>query len=384
VKSTRRHSVGSLLLLSTLASGPAAAAFRCDSTTALTLVGLDTRSERALFALPASGSEPPWLLDADLAKGSARAVEETTAGRFGGSRGPGPILAGRRCGDRCLQVVRWRDDAWEPIGKSLTAPEASTLHLTYDREGVPWAAVQTVGEKDAIVAAVLRFDEGKWSMLGSFAVHGVGSSGLLPAPQGERGVSFGDAMFVEGQAPQRFVKTLPAGAGGEPLWLGGANAVFVAGDGLRTTSDGGATWRPVRWQALTGGEGDLAWKAGRDYEIELPEGVAADPFAAIWVDRRVADRATLDLATLDLAPNATSGWSVLLRTPDGILTGDGERLGYSHVIRFDGERWVLMTGCVSRPGGAALALRRFVDGKLTDPQLIRIEAPAEPTGEPTP
>ena len=381
MSSTRRIFVPILPLL-LLAAAPAAAAFRCDSTTALTLIGLDTRAAHALFALPQNGSEPPWLLDADLAKGSARAVQETTARRFGGSRGPGPILAGQRCGERCLQVVRWGDGGWAPVGKSLTAPEASTLHLTYDGEGTPWAAVQTIGEKDAVVAAILLFDEGKWSMLGSFTVHGVGSSGLLPAPKGERGVTFGDAAFVEGEKPLRFVKSLPAY--GEPLWSGGPNTVYVAGDGLRTTSDGGATWKPVRWQALTGGEGDLAWKPGRDYDIELPEGVTADPFAAIWVDRRVADRATLDLATFNTTTEAAGGWSVLLRTPDGILTGDGERLPYSHVMRFDGERWVLLTGCVSRPGGAALALRRLADGKLADPQLLPIEAPQEASPEPTP
>ena len=127
----------------------------------------------------------------------------------------------------------------------------------------------------------------------------------------------------------------------------------------------------MHWQPLSPGQGALAWRPGHDYCIELPDGERAAPAAAIWNDRRVPEKAQLFLA----AAAPAGDWRLLVSTADGILTQAGERLPYNHVLRFSGERWVLVTGCVARQGGAALAIRRFADGKLGAPELLPISAP---------
>jgi hypothetical protein len=90
----------------------------------------------------------------------------------------------------------------------------------------------------------------------------------------------------------------------------------------------------------------------------------------VWTDRRVADDEKLLIGA-----QVDGAWRVLVRTPPGILTEDGERLPYNHLFRFDGERWALVTGCVARQGGASLAIRRFADGKLGNPELLKVELP---------
>lgn len=367
-----------LTLAALAASSSAHGAFRCDSTTALTLVGLDTQAERALFALPQTVGEAGWLIEADFRAGAAGAWPEAhPAARFGGSIGPGAVLAATRCGDHCLQVVRFRDGAWQPLGEPLLASDATTLHLTWDREGAPWAVMHAVsGERAAakVTASGYRLQGSDWDSRGATEVHAVGSPGAVPAPPGEEGVVSGDASFTAAGKPRRWLAGLPGipdAASGQILWLGGNGALHVGSDGkLRRTADGGATWQELRWQPWSGGEGDLAWRAGRDYWIELPDGERAPPPAAIWTDRRVPDK-----AQLFLAGETRGGWGTLLGTPQGILTEGGGRLPYDHVFRFGGERWVLATGCVARQGGAALAIRRFAGGKLGDPDLVPIQLP---------
>lgn len=347
----------------------------CDSSTSLTLVGLDTRAERALFALPQTAAAPGWLVEADFRAGTAQGFQEAPPlARFAGSSGPGAVLAATRCGDRCLQIVRFVAGAWQPLGEPLLASDASTLHLTWDRQGAPWAVMHKVsGEKPTVkvTATAYRLQGGDWKSMGALEVHAVGSPGALPAPPGEEGVLSGDGLFVATGKPRHWLPTLPAiadAANGQVLWLGGGSALHVGGDGkLRRTEDGGATWQALRWQPWSGGEGDLSWRAGRDYWIELPDGERAAPLAVIWTDRRVPDK-----SNLFLAGETSGGWGVLLGTPQGILTKEGQRLPYNHVFRFGGERWVLATGCVARQDGAALAIRRFAGGKLADPELVPI------------
>ncbi|HXT21810.1 MAG TPA: hypothetical protein VN923_13750, partial [Thermoanaerobaculia bacterium] len=135
---------------------------------------------------------------------------------------------------------------------------------------------------------------------------------------------------------------------------------------------GGATWEPLHWQPLSPGQGALAWRPGRDYRIELPDGERSGPAAAIWNDRRVPEKGQLFLAVSSPAGE----WRQLLATPEGILTEGGERIPYGSVLRFAGERWTLLTGCVARQGGASLAIRRLADGKLGPPELLPISLPA--------
>jgi len=375
VNRARRH-VASFAFVAFVFAAPGLAAFRCDSTTALTLVGVDTTARRALFALPVageSGDSARWLLEADLAGGAARAWEEPPGPvRFGGSTGPGPILTAERCGPQCLQVVRLDGERWRPAGESLLASDATTLHLTWDRAGAAWAVIHSlVGGRTA--AAAYRLEGGDWVSKGALALRAVGNPGAVPAVDADDGVISGDGLFTATSNPRRWLEALPAVAdarSGELVWLGGKSAAHLAADGMRTTADGGVTWQPLRWQPLTGGEGDLAWRAGRDYRVELAEGERRPPLAAMWTDRRVADEEKLLIAA-----QVDGAWRVLARTPAGILTEGGERLPYNHLFRFAGERWELVTGCVARPGGASLAIRRFADGKLSNPELVKIALP---------
>ncbi len=355
---------------------PAAAAFRCDSTTTLTPIAVDTTARRVLFGLPQQSGGASWLLEADLATPSVRAWrEEGVPTRFSGSIGPGPLLAASRCGDSCLQVVRFRDGAWEPLGEPLLASQATTVYLTWDRAGAPWTVLHAFAGGTGASATAYRLEGSDWVSKGGLTVHAVGSPGAAPAPTGEDGVTSGDGLFTAGGKPRYWLEGLPAMADsgrGELVWLGGASAMHLGVDGvLRTTGDAGASWQTLRWQPLTAGEGDLAWRPGRDYWIELPEGDRDPPLAAMWTDRRASEEPPLFLAT-----QTTAGpWRTLLRTPQGILTREGDRLPYDQLFRFAGEHWVLATGCVSRQDGAALAMRRFSDGVLGPPEVVAVELP---------
>ena len=362
-------------LAAALLAAPAQGAFRCDSTSTLTLLGVDTAASRALYVLPQSGGVPGWLIEADFAGGKARAWPSAAGvAPFGESTGPGAVLAGTRCGAKCLQVARFRDGAWYRLGEPLLAPESATLHLAWDRGGAPWVVLHALAGS-SISATAYRLEGGDWVSKGALSVRAVSNPGAAPAPPGEDGVTTGDGLFTAAGKPRRFVQALPKLAGaehGQLVWLGGKAALHLGGDGLlRTSADAGATWEPLHWQPLTPGQGALAWRPGQDYRIELPDGERTSPAAAIWNDRRVPEKGQLVLATAA----AAGPWRLLVSTPEGILTEGGERIPYSSVIRFGGERWVLLTGCVSRQGGASLAIRRVADGKLGAPELLKIAVP---------
>jgi hypothetical protein len=378
VRHQHRHAAFTLLVLSGALAGlfavtPASAAFRCDSATTLTLLGVDTQARRALFALsPAGGAA--WLLEGDFAAGAARAWPAPDGpAPFGNSTGPGAVLAASRCGEKCLQVVRFDDGVWHRLGEPLLASESATVHLAWDRAGAPWVVLHALGGT-GINATAYRLEGGDWASKGAAAVRAVGTPGAAAAPAGEEGIASGDAVFAPAGKPRRFVQSLPKLAGadhGQLVWLGGKAALHLGLDGLlRTTADGGASWEPLHWQPLTPGEGALAWRPGKDYRIELPDGERASPAAAVWNDRRAPEKEQLFLATQE-----AGGWRTVLATPDGILTQGGERIPYSQVLRFPGEAWTLLTGCVSRQGGAALAIRRVAGGKLGAPELLPISTP---------
>jgi hypothetical protein len=364
------------------AAAPLHAAFRCDSNTALTPIGVDTQAQHVLFALPPrSGAAGPerWVLDVDLARGVARAslpvTGESGEAPFAGSTGPGPVLAAVRCGAKCLQVVRFRDGAWHRLGEPLLASDASTVHLTWDRAGAAWAVLHAIDKSGGVAATAYRLDGADWASKGAALVRAVGNPGAAPAPAGEQGITSGDVVFASAGKPRRFVSALPklvGAASGQLVWLGGGSAVHLGSDGLlRTTADGGTSWQAVHWQPMTPGQGALAFRPGVDYWIELPDGERTAPLAAVWNDRRSAE-GQLFFAVQDAAAGP---WRVEVTTPQGILTKAGERLPYNHVFRFAGDRWALVTGCVARQDGADLAIRRVADGKLGPPELLRISSP---------
>lgn len=373
------------LSVAALAPAPlAAAALRCDSATALTLIGIDTRTERALFSVPARGASDGWVLEADLKAGTVSAwSERVPGGRFGGSSGPGPVIAAQRCGDRCLQPMAFREGAWRRLGEPLLAPATASVQGAWDRAGGAWVVLQTLTETTGpggrlTAATAYRLEDGDWQSKGALAVRAVGSAVVHAAPPGEEGIVCGDGQFLASGKPRRWIETLPAEvSAGELLWLGGRDAVHLGEDGvLRSTADGGARWQPLRWQPWSRGEGDLAWRPGRDYYVELPEGERRVPLLAVWNDRRVASR-----PRLHFAQRASEGqWRALVvEAPQGLLTEGGERLPYNHILRL-GDRLVLVTGCVARAKGPALAVRPLEGGRLLDPRLLPIELPAAAGG----
>ena len=385
MRPTRRLLLSALLALSTTTLEPArlAAALRCDSRTALTLIGLDTRSERALFAVAARGGEP-WLLEADLRAGAASAwVEQGAPGRFGGSTGPGPVLAARRCGDRCLQPVAFREGAWRPLGEPLLASATASAQGTWDRQGGAWVVLQSLADSDTaagrrITATAYRLEDGDWRSKGALAVRGAGSAVVQPAPAGEEGIVCGDGQFLASGRPRHWIEALPPGVtAGELLWLGGREAMHLGEDGmLRSTRDGGARWDELRWQPWSRGEGDLAWKPGRDFWVELPEGERGAPLMAVWNDERVPSRPRLHFAQR----GEDGSWRALvLEAPQGLLVEGGERLPYNHILRV-GDRLVLVTGCIARAKAPALAVRPLEGGRLLDPKLLPVTLPAAPSG----
>ena len=94
---------------------------------------------------------------------------------------------------------------------------------------------------------------------------------------------------------------------------------------------------------------------------------------AVWNDRRVPTRAKLYLAQRE----PSGSWRLLLETPQGLLTDSGERLPYNHLFRFAADRWVLVTGCVSRREGAAIAMRPVAGSRLQPPTIVPVKAPRQ-------
>jgi hypothetical protein len=356
-----------------------AAALRCDSSTPLTLLGVDTRAQRALFAVPARGSDEGWLLEADFAAGEVGAWPQT-AGRFGGSTGPGPVLAGTRCGDGCVQVVAFREGVWRPVGEPILAPDSASLQGTWDRSGAAWLVLHALsrgapGEAASVIATAYRLQDGDWESRGALAVD-TGSLAVYPAPPGEEGVVCGDVRFEAAARPRRWLSALPRAAGsGELVWLGAGEAVHLGDDGVvRSTSDGGAHWEVLRWIPWAAGEGDLAWQPGRDYRVELPDGERRPPLLAVWSDQRVAANPKLHFAQR----TGASEWRALvIEAPQGLLTEEGERMPYNHLLRFE-DRVFLVTGCVARAKGPALAVRPLEGGKLLAPRLLPVRLPPSP------
>ena len=374
----RLVTVSALLALVVGGAAPAGAQPSCDSSTALTLLGLDTRAQRALFMLPASGGKP-WVLELDLQADAATTFPDPGAeNRFGGSTGPGPVIAASRCGERCLQPVVFRGGRWERLGEPLLASSTMTFHATWDRAGVPWIVLHSFADGAGTAAKAYRLEGGDWSSEGGLSIRGVGSPGAYPAPAGEAGIVSGDGLFVAGKPPRRWISALPAVPAAEPgelIWSGGNQAAHVGADGaLRWTSDGGRKWDELRWQPWSGGEGDLAWRRGRDWWIELPEGERGAPPVAVWNDKRVATRTRLYLAQRD----SSGAWRVLLETPQGLLTEAGDRLPYNHLFRFAADRWVFVTGCVSRRDGAAIVTRAVAGNRLLAPELVPLKVHAAP------
>jgi hypothetical protein len=382
----------------------------CDSTTALTAIGVDTESGLMLFAVAgAGGGAGSWIValgagGAQAGKGAhgagapdagapdaaaapaagardaetaatpeARAYPERQGSRFGGSVGPGPVLALESCGPNCLQPVRFGNGAWQPLGEPVTVPAASTVAATYDAGGTPWLVAHTAATQEGLVQALaFRYEGREWQSRGSLAVTAVGQPQAVPAPQRRDAVISGTGLFSAGGPPSTWVLGLPGVAParrGQLLALTPTDAAYLAADGVAYLSgDAGKTWRRSAWTPWGGGDTTGMWRQGTDYVIDLPVGDHYGALQLAWYDRRSAAAERVVLTRL--GPGGT--WSELAAAPVDVTTRNGEHLPVTQALVPRADAWILLSGCAATATGSGLVLRTFEKGQLSEPRFVPI------------
>jgi hypothetical protein len=357
----------------------AAAPAICDSSTDLTMVGMDTSTGRTLFSLaPGKEGQTGWLVELDGDGREARAWPDDPQGRYGGSVGPGPVLAARPCGPSCLQPVRWAEGAWEPVGEPLAAPSASTASSTYDQTGAPWfllhSAAKTAGQEQAWA---FRFENRQWRDRGSIVVAAVGQPAALPAPQRKDGVLTGTGLFAASGPPQTWVSGLPgvtAARRGQLIALTGASAAYVSGDGVAYLSESsGKSWRRSTWTPW-GTQGTVGiWLQGKDYWVDVPSGDHRGSLRLVWFDRRRPAEEQIVLTRL----TPRGDWASLTEIPAEVKTKSGERLAIAQILVPKGDTWLLLTGCAATAEGSGLVLRVFDGKSVSEARFVPLKTAAK-------
>ncbi len=348
----------------------------CDSSSELTMIGMDTASGRTLFSIPgAQDGHPGWLVELDGDGRAARVWSDDAKGRYGGSIGPGPVLAARPCGPSCLQPVRWEEGTWEPVGEPLAAPTATTASSTYDQGGAPWFLLHgAVGKSGEERTYAFRFDGHQWHDRGSMVVTGVGQPPALPAPQRKDGVLTGTGLFSASGPPQAWVSGLPsvtAARRGQLIALTGTSVAYVSGDGVAYLSaDSGKSWRRSTWTPWGTEETVGIWRQGKDYWVDFPSGDHRGSLRLIWFDHR---RPEETIVLTRLSPSGT--WGHLTDLPSEVKTKSGEHLKINQILVPQGDDWVLLTGCAATAQGSGLVLRVY-DGKaVSEARFVALTAP---------
>jgi hypothetical protein len=353
------------ILAFALAAPAFAAASICDGSTALTLIGMDTAAGTTLFAIPPPiGASPAaWIVELDAEGRGARVYPDDSKGRFGGSVGPGPVIAARPCGSSCLQPVQWKDGSWEPLGDSLAAPAAATVAATYDRTGAPWVLLYGHGATAGQLKAwAFRLENRVWTSRGSAEVAAVGEPQALPAPQRKDGILTGTGLFSASGLPEAWVTglpSLPAARRGQLVALTGTSAAYVSGDGVVYLSDNsGKAWRRSIWTPWGAQDTVGIWRQGKDYWVDLPSGDHRGSLRLAWFDRRSPSGEVLVLTRLGTAGE----WLRLTDSPAEVKTKNDEHLPVTQVLTPQGDTWLLLSGCAATAEGSGLVLRVF-DGK---------------------
>lgn len=351
------------------AAGPA-----CGSTSPLTLIGIDTTTGTALFSAPAVGAGNPWIVELSGGGTRARLYPDRARGRFGGSVGPGPVIAASPCGKSCVQPVRWAGGDWEPVGESLLLPAAVNVTPTYDRTGAAWFLVQSpAGQEGAVRVHAYRLEDREWKDRGELTVTAVGQPPALPAPQRKDGVLAGTGLFSASGRPEVWVTgvpNLPAARRGQLVALTGTSAAYLSADGVVYLSDdSGKRWRRSTWTPWGQGEGTEGtvgiWRQGSDWWVDLPYGDHEGALRLAWFDRRVPSEEKILLTRL----TQSGGWLRLGEARSEVRTRN-ESLGLTQILVPKGESWVLLTGCVVSKGTSSLVLRVF-DGKtISEPRML--------------
>jgi hypothetical protein len=364
----------------------------CDSTTALTVIGMDTEAGRVLIAVAGpGGGTGSWIVALDSAGGAgtigagteaaaggsavreAHAYPEQPGGRFGGSVGPGRVLALQPCGANCLQPVRFDGGHWQPFGEALNLPSASTAAATYDSSGAPWLVAHTTANQEGLVNAIaFRYEGSQWKGHGSLAVTAVGQPQAVPAPQRRDGVISGTGMFSASGPPSTWVQGLPGVAParrGQLLAVTSTDAAYLTSDGVAYLSaDAGKTWRRSTWTPWGGGDTTGMWRQGIDYGIDLPFGDRRGALQLVWFDRRTAAAERVVLTRL-----GTSGaWTELAAAPTDVTSRNGEHLPVTQILIPRTDTWILLSGCAATATGSGLVLRTLEKGQLSDPRFVPI------------
>jgi hypothetical protein len=369
------HFTATVLALSLGALPAVAAPPVCDGSTALTLIGMDTSTGRTLFSIPPpKDGQPGWIVELDGDGREAHAWPDDAKGRYGGSVGPGPVLAALPCGPSCLQPVRWNAGAWEPLGDSLSAPTASTADPTYDQTGAPWFLLHGVsGTAGQEQAWAFRFEGRDWKSRGSMVVAAVGQPSALPAPQRKDGVLTGSGLFSASGPPQAWVTGLPgvtAERRGQLIALTGTSVAYVSGDGVVYLSDNsGKTWRRSTWTPWGAKDTVGIWRQGKDYWVDFPFGDHRGALRLVWFDQRVAADEKIVLTRL----TQSGDWVRLTEIPGAVKTKNGERLAVTQILVPKGDTWILLTGCAATAEGSGLVLRVFDGKNVSEPRFVPMQ-----------
>jgi hypothetical protein len=367
-----RRLVLSVGLASALLSLPCAAAPICDGSTTLTLLGMDTTSGRMLFAFPGAPPQAGWLVE--LAGNAETAHAYPASGAFfGGSVGPGAILALSACGAECVQLMRWQDGGWQPAGEPLTLPQTSTAAVTYDRSGAPWIVALTATEDEAARRAwAFRREGSVWRPRGQLVVHAVGQPQALPAPMRVDGVVTGTGLFGAASPPEIWaggIPKLPPNRRGQLIALAAGGAAYLSSDGvLYLSGDAGKTWRRSVW--TPGGEGETVgmWRQGSDFAVDLPFSDRLGELEVVWFDRRKPSDERIVLSRLA----AGGQWSQVGEAANVVQSKSGEQLPVTQVLVPHAGAFVLLSGCAATAGGSGLVLRAAAGGAISAPRLVPI------------
>lgn len=356
---------------------------RCDLDTYVSLVGVDTNRGEVLLSVRGASDEPATLILWRLAEETARWTPDLPPGRFGGSVGPGPLMALTRCGQGCLQSVRFYRGSWQALGEPISGPSASTAHLTYSGDGAPWLVLHGAAEREGHVTAwAFRLDGREWRARGRAEVTAVGAPGAGAAPWDDSAIVSGNGLFVADGSPRRWLESVPtdaeaSGASLLPLVSPSGprrpddrrRAVLVTGEGLvYRTVDGGSSWRRSLWTPWNTGTAE-PWRRGADYLIDIPLGPPSEELPALWFDRRFDDRERV----LVTAMTPLGDWRVEATLPADLPTSAGRELEVLHTLRSPTGAITLLFGCVTS-GGQPMLVARDLSGPRKDdgPRLVRI------------
>jgi hypothetical protein len=317
---------------------------RCDATTTLTLVGVDTASRSALFGLSGGGWVEVTLGDTSR----ARLVSLGAAPLAAASQGAGPLFVVQSCGASCLQPARLQDGVLAPLGEEITAPASATVTALYDSGGTAWIVLHERAGQASLTARTFRLQDRDWKASGTRRVTDAGTPGAVPIPGKQAGIVSGTGRFQAGADADDWLAGLPdlGARRGRLIPLGGDDAVEMSADGvIYRTNDRGAHWRRALWTPWSP-TGVQPWSPGDDYEAELAAGDLEPPLPIVWFDHR--DPKTQSRIVLSMT-TAAGDWTTIATLPATIEPTAGEKLEVQEVLRFPGSLWTLVAGCTAGP-----------------------------------